>query len=293
MQPSQVLVLLATQAMGIDLALQTVLLPDPVHVQLERNGRCKSRCCRTGHSCCSRSRQSSSHCRSDRATRPTCCRHACRDRYSPWCRRSRRWWPGSRRNCHRCNHCCWWNWNCKIVLGTGGVRTGIAGTEGLKRPAVEQCVGVGLMGVIGLVGDRRLVPVRPVDPAGANIGGADIDDLDERHDRDLDVAWIGRGILQGRQQLLGGILQRRHLGAAGIALAHGAGIVQHQRHPQFALAPYHGRSPVTGMVLKPAIFISTVGMLSSPRWSPSHCCCRRPSAPKARRTRSDRPDSWC
>ena len=35
MQPSQVLVLLATQVWAQFLALQTLLLPDPVQVQLE------------------------------------------------------------------------------------------------------------------------------------------------------------------------------------------------------------------------------------------------------------------
>src|SRR5471030_1972118 len=96
-----------------------------------------------------------------------------------------------------------------------GIGAGIAGTEGFKRPAIEFAVAVGLMGVVDLVGDRRLAPIRPVDPAGADIGGADIDHLDEGHNGHLHVSGGGRRILQGGQQLLGGILQRGHLGTAG------------------------------------------------------------------------------
>src|SRR4051812_14201980 len=79
-----------------------------------------------------------------------------------------------------------WNGCDTVVIGAAGIavcvidgrrrafvaRTAVIGTiiarpEGVERVVVDHDVGVFLIDIVGLVDDRRRVPVRPVDPAGA------------------------------------------------------------------------------------------------------------------------------
>src|SRR5258706_12927687 len=128
---------------------------------------------------------------------------------------------------------------CAYVASSAVIGAAIAWSEGVERLAVEDRIGVLLIDIVGLIDDRRTVPLGPVDPAGADIGDADIDVLDKGHNGNLHVAGMSGGVLQDGEQLTGSVLQGAHLAAGGIALGHGAGIVQHQRHPQFGLAPNH------------------------------------------------------